>query len=166
MRYQEKVIVKDGKRKVVIKNRCNRNRNADDLCDLGFFEWFASPEWTSWKLFWNHLLTGSALSGKERYVFVGIHRGSFWVWVGAAWCCSFPFLWVHAWPWPNPQILPWSLSLWQGWWFCACWCLSALVSARTPARSQSCSLQSCFEKRGKRNREKEMIDSSPLDFCC
>lgn len=88
MRYQEKVIVKDGKGKVVIKNRCNRNRNADDLCDLGFFDWFASPEWTSWKLFWNHLPAGSALSGKERYVFVGIHRGSFQVWVGAAWCCS------------------------------------------------------------------------------
>lgn len=35
-----------------------------------------------------------------------------------------------------------------------------------PPRGLSCALQSCFEGRGKRNREKEMIDSSPLDFCC
>lgn len=93
-----------------------------------------------------------------------IRVGSFPVWVGAAWCCSLSFSMCACLALVKVSFFPWYFSLEQGWVVlvdvCVCLCLPE--SPWNP----SCALQSCFEGRGKRNREKEMIDSSPLDFCC
>lgn len=89
-RYQEKVAVKDGKGKVVIKNRCNGNRNADDLCDSGFFEWLFPLSKLLENCFEIICRQGLRCRGR-RYVFVEIRIGSFPVWVRAAWRCSLSF---------------------------------------------------------------------------
>lgn len=85
----------------------------------------------------------------RKYVLVAIRMGSFpfeWALLDAA---LFPFLWLHA--LAKPSDLPIVPSPGRGWHFCARWCLCAFVSSRTLVRSQLCSLESCFEKGGKRN---------------